>query len=119
MSAASTACGACTVRVDDVIVRGCLTLAVQCDGARVETIEHLGFRSHRGPAGRLPQTQCVAVRLLHARDAADRAGAARGGGAPSREAIRAHLAGNYRCTGYQAIVDAIESVAQARKGTTA
>ena len=32
-------CGACTVRVDDVIVRGCLTLAVQCDGARVETIE--------------------------------------------------------------------------------
>ena len=32
-------CGACTVLVDDVIVRGCLTLAVQCDGARVETIE--------------------------------------------------------------------------------
>ena len=43
------------------------------------------------------------------------------GGVPSRDAIRAHLAGNYcRCTGYQAIVDAIESVAQARaKGTTA
>jgi carbon-monoxide dehydrogenase small subunit len=36
---------------------------------------------------------------------------------PSREAIRAHLSGNYcRCTGYQAIVDAIESVAQARAG---
>src|SRR5262249_7979734 len=32
-------CGACTVRLDGVIVRGCLTLAVQCDGARVETIE--------------------------------------------------------------------------------
>jgi len=32
-------CGACTVRIDGVIVRGCLTLAVQCDGARVETIE--------------------------------------------------------------------------------
>src|SRR3569833_338130 len=32
-------CGACTVRVDGVIVRGCLTLAVQCDGARIETIE--------------------------------------------------------------------------------
>src|SRR5437588_12090133 len=32
-------CGACTVRLDGTIVRGCLTLAVQCDGARVETIE--------------------------------------------------------------------------------
>ena len=32
-------CGACTVRVDGAIVRGCLMLAVQCDGAEVETIE--------------------------------------------------------------------------------
>jgi carbon-monoxide dehydrogenase small subunit len=37
------------------------------------------------------------------------------GGVPSREAIREHLSGNYcRCTGYHAIVDAVESVAQAR-----
>jgi carbon-monoxide dehydrogenase small subunit len=37
------------------------------------------------------------------------------GGVPSREQIRAHLSGNYcRCTGYQAIVDAVEAVAQAR-----
>src|SRR5512146_2350937 len=34
-------CGACTVRVDGAIVRGCLMLAVQCDGAKVETIEGL------------------------------------------------------------------------------
>src|SRR5262249_51569879 len=32
-------CGACSVRVDGVVVRGCLMLAVQCDGARVDTIE--------------------------------------------------------------------------------
>jgi carbon-monoxide dehydrogenase small subunit len=42
------------------------------------------------------------------------------GGVPSREIIREHLSGNYcRCTGYQAIVDAIESVAQARAGAKA
>jgi len=34
-------CGACTVRVDGEIVRGCLMLAVQCDGSKVETIEGL------------------------------------------------------------------------------
>jgi len=39
------------------------------------------------------------------------------GGVPTREEIRAHLSGNYcRCTGYHAIVDAVESVAQARAG---
>src|SRR6185437_2099503 len=32
-------CGACTVLLDGTVVRGCLTLAVQCDGATVETIE--------------------------------------------------------------------------------
>jgi carbon-monoxide dehydrogenase small subunit len=37
------------------------------------------------------------------------------GGVPSRDAIRKHLSGNYcRCTGYHAIVDAVESVAQER-----
>jgi carbon-monoxide dehydrogenase small subunit len=51
------------------------------------------------------------MRLLHARHAADRAGASR------REQIREHISGNYcRCTGYHAIVDAIEAVAQARMG---
>jgi carbon-monoxide dehydrogenase small subunit len=37
------------------------------------------------------------------------------GGVPSRESIRVHLSGNYcRCTGYQAIIDAIEAVARVR-----
>jgi len=38
------------------------------------------------------------------------------GDVPSRETIREHLSGHYCCTGYQAIVDAIEAVAQARVG---
>ena len=111
-------CGACTVRVDGAIVRGCLMLAVQCDGAVVETVEGL---SDTGEIADLQEAfrrrnalQCgyctpgmliTAAELLAA------------GGVPSREAIRDHISGNYcRCTGYQAIVDAIESVSQARAG---
>ena len=109
-------CGACTVRVDGAIVRGCLMLAVQCDGARVETIEGL---SDTGEIADLQQAFaernalqcgfCTPGMLLTAQEllGAD--------AAPSREAIRAHISGNYcRCTGYHAIVDAIEAVAQAR-----
>jgi carbon-monoxide dehydrogenase small subunit len=109
-------CGACTVRLDGVIVRGCLTLAAQCDGAQVETIEGVS------DAGGIADLQeafrkrnalqcgfCTPAMLLTAQDLLS------DGGVPSRDAIREHLAGNYcRCTGYQAIVDAIESVAQTR-----
>ena len=109
-------CGACTVRVDGVIVRGCLTLAVQCDGARVETIEGVsdsGTIADLQEAFRLRNAlqcgYCTPGMLLAAEDLLAR------GGTPSREAIREHLAGNYcRCTGYHAIVDAVESVAQKR-----
>ena len=45
-------CGACTVLLDGAVVRGCLVLAVQCDGAEVETIEGIvGFRRDRRSAG--------------------------------------------------------------------
>jgi carbon-monoxide dehydrogenase small subunit len=109
-------CGACTVRLDGVIVRGCLTLAVQCDGARVDTIEGV---SDSGEIADLQQAfeqrnalqcgYCTPGMLLTAQELL------KGGGVPSRETIREHLSGNYcRCTGYQAIVDAVESVAQAR-----
>jgi carbon-monoxide dehydrogenase small subunit len=111
-------CGACTVRVDGVIVRGCLTLAVQCDGARVETIEGVS------DSGEIADLQaaferrnalqcgfCTPGMLLTAQELLAN------GTVPSREQIREHLSGNYcRCTGYQAIVDAIEAVAQARAG---
>jgi carbon-monoxide dehydrogenase small subunit len=113
------ACGACTVRVDGDIVRGCLVLAVQCDGAQVETIEGVSdsgaiaalqaaFRERNA----LQCGFCTPGMLLTAQALLER------GGVPSRDAIREHISGNYcRCTGYQAIVDAIESVAQARAGS--
>jgi hypothetical protein len=59
-------CGACTVLLNGTIVRGCLTLAVQCDGAKRRNHRgRLGFRRDRRPAGGLPPPQCAAMRLLH------------------------------------------------------
>jgi carbon-monoxide dehydrogenase small subunit len=109
-------CGACTVRVNGAIVRGCLMLAAQCDGAKVETIEGV---SDSGAVADLQEAFekrnalqcgfCTPAMLLTAQDLLS------GGAALSREAIREHISGNYcRCTGYHAIVDAIESVAQQR-----
>jgi carbon-monoxide dehydrogenase small subunit len=111
-------CGACTVRLDGAIVRGCLTLAVQCEGANVETIEGV---SDSGTLAELQQAFqarnalqcgfCTPGMLLTA------AALLAQGGVPSREQIREHLSGNYcRCTGYHAIVDAVEAVAQTRAG---
>jgi aerobic carbon-monoxide dehydrogenase small subunit len=112
-------CGACTVRVNGTIVRGCLLLAVQCDGARIETIEGL---SDSGEIADLQQAFaernalqcgfCTPGMLLAAQELL-----AAGGAPPSRAAIREHLSGNYcRCTGYHAIVDAVEATAQRRAG---
>jgi carbon-monoxide dehydrogenase small subunit len=109
-------CGACTVLLDGEVVRGCLVLAVQCDGARVETIEGI---SDSGAIADLQDAFqrrnalqcgfCTPGMLIGAQDLLAR------DGVPSRDAIREHLSGNYcRCTGYQAIVDAIESIAKTR-----
>ena len=111
-------CGACTVRVNGEIVRGCLVLAVQADGARVETIEGL---SGAGTVGELQRAFhernalqcgfCTPGMLLAAAEIVERQPDA------SRDDIRRHLSGNYcRCTGYQAIVDAVETVCRARGG---
>jgi carbon-monoxide dehydrogenase small subunit len=110
-------CGACTVRVDGDIVRGCLMLAAQCDGCKVETIEGLS------DSGEIADLQaafeqrnalqcgfCTPGMLAAAQDLLKRAKKV-----PSRDEIREHLSGNYcRCTGYHAIVDAVEAVAQGR-----
>jgi carbon-monoxide dehydrogenase small subunit len=113
-------CGACTVRVDGVVVRGCLMLAVQCDGARVDTIEGVSDSGEVADLQRafvernaLQCGYCTPGMLLTAQELLAR------GGVPSRETIRLHLSGNYcRCTGYQAIVDAVESVARARAASS-
>ena len=111
-------CGACTVRVNGVIVRGCLMLAAQCDGAKVETIEGVSdtgqiadLQAAFEKRNALQCGYCTPGMLLTAQELLAR------GGVPSRETIREQISGNYcRCTGYQAIVDAIESVAQTRSG---
>jgi aerobic carbon-monoxide dehydrogenase small subunit len=111
-------CGACTVRVDGVVVRGCLMLAVQCEGARVDTIEGVSDQGEIADLQSAFETRnalqcgyCTPGMLLTAQELLAR------GDVPSRDEIRAHLSGNYcRCTGYQAIVDAVEAVAQSRTG---
>jgi carbon-monoxide dehydrogenase small subunit len=111
-------CGACTVRVNGVIVRGCLMLAAQCEGTTVETIEGV---SDSGEIADLQEAFekrnalqcgfCTPGMLLTAQEMLAT------GDVPSREQIREHISGNYcRCTGYHAIVDAIEAVAKARAG---
>jgi carbon-monoxide dehydrogenase small subunit len=109
-------CGACSVRVDGAVVRGCLMLAVQCDGMRVETIEGVADTDEIADLqeafiarNALQCGFCTPSMLLTAQELLA------AGGIPSREQIRMHLSGNYcRCTGYQAIVDAVEAVAKAR-----
>jgi len=105
-------CGACTVRVNGDIVRGCLMLAVQANGCRVETIEGLSDSKELAALQKAFHERnalqcgfCTPGMLMAAQDLILK------GKKPSREEIRNHISGNYcRCTGYQAIVDAIEEV---------
>ena len=111
-------CGACTIRVNGEIVRSGLMLAVQANDASVETIEGLSdsgeisdlqaaFRERNA----LQCGFCTPGMLISAQDLL------KAENEPDRERIREHLSGNYcRCTGYQAIVDAVEATAKARRG---
>jgi len=104
-------CGACSVRVDGDVVRGCLMLAAQADGTDVVTIEGLSDTGEIADLQRVfverNALQCgyctpgmlvtAAELLLDAKPM-------------SRDEIRTFMSGNYcRCTGYQAIIDAIET----------
>ena len=105
-------CGACTVRVDGKIVRGCLMLAVQADGCRVDTVEGLTDSKELSKLQKAFHEKnalqcgfCTPGMLMAAQDLVLQKKSF------SREEIRNHISGNYcRCTGYQAIVDAIDEV---------
>jgi aerobic carbon-monoxide dehydrogenase small subunit len=111
-------CGACTVRVNGEIVRACLMLAVQTHGASIQTVEGLSdsgevadlqaaFRDRNA----LQCGFCTPGMLISAQDFLKEHVE------PSRDEIREHLSGNYcRCTGYQAIVDAVEMTIRLRRG---
>ena len=111
-------CGACTIRVDGEILRGCLMLAVQANGRKVDTIEGMSdsgeladlqkaFHEHNA----LQCGFCTPGMLIAAQDLVRTKPDA------SRDEIREYLSGNYcRCTGYHAIVDAVQEVLENAKG---
>jgi carbon-monoxide dehydrogenase small subunit len=108
-------CGACTVVLDGAAVRSCLVFAVQADGAEVTTVEGLApegdlnpvqaaFRDHHGLQCGFCTPGFVVSVTAFLRDNPD----------PSDDEIRAGLSGNLcRCTGYQGILVAIRSAAEA------
>ncbi|MCX8135416.1 MAG: (2Fe-2S)-binding protein [Roseococcus sp.] len=104
-------CGACTVRVDGEIVRGCLVPAASLDGAEVTTIEGLSdsgevadLQAHFVARNAAQCGYCTPGMIMTAADILRHHPDA------TRAQIREHLSGNYcRCTGYHAIVDAVEA----------
>ena len=114
-------CGACTVHIDGVAQRACLTLAVQAEGRRVDTVESLAaqdgtlsalqaaFRRHHA----LQCGYCTAGILMSCADYLKRVQH------PTEADVRAILCGHLcRCTGYATIVAAILEVAGTARNPT-
>ncbi len=109
-------CGACSVRVDGDVLRGCLILAVQADGAEVETIEGLtesgeisDLQDNFVERGALQCGFCTPGMLITAAELLLQ------GTPKTRDEIREFLSGNFcRCTGYHAIIDAVETTLNQR-----
>ena len=114
-------CGACTVRLNGVTARACLTFAAQVDGARIETVEHLGtvaslnriqqaFRKHHA----LQCGFCTPGFLMTVQEMLETLPL------ETDEEIRDALSGNIcRCTGYEHIVRAVRELADEREGAAA
>lgn len=110
-------CGACSVRLNGLVVRACLLFAVQVDGANIETVEGLtasqkiidlqqAFRKQNA----LQCGFCTPGMLMTASELLKKKPNA------NRDEIREFISGNYcRCTGYQSIVNAIEEVINNRR----
>jgi aerobic-type carbon monoxide dehydrogenase small subunit (CoxS/CutS family) len=105
-------CGACMMLLDGKPVNSCSYLALQADGREVTTVEGLADGDELAPLqraflehGGVQCGFCTPGMLMAAQDLLKKNSKA------TREEIRAHISGNYcRCTGYQAIVDAIDEV---------
>ena len=107
-------CGACSVLVDGVLLKSCMLLAVQADGASIQTVEGLGddgeldalqqaFSDHHAlQCGYCTPGMLMSAKALLAQNPR-----------PSEEEIRKAIQGNIcRCTGYVNIVEAIKAVAK-------
>ena len=111
-SCESGTCGACTVLVEGRPVLGCITLAVECDGKRIETVEGLadgeklsGIQEAFLDQGAVQCGFCTPGMLMSA------TALLRHNPKPTRQEINKALEGNLcRCTGYNAIVDAVLQV---------
>lgn len=113
-------CGACTVLLDGRAVLACLTLAVDVEGERVETVESLADGATLHPLqaafvrhGAVQCGFCTPGMLLSAQALLAR------NVRPTRDEIKLALSGNLcRCTGYTKIVDAVEDAARVLSGAT-
>jgi carbon-monoxide dehydrogenase small subunit len=107
-------CGVCTVLLDGKAVNSCITLALQCQGSSVTTIEGLAQGGELHPlqqafieGGAVQCGYCIPGMLLSAKALLD------ANPLPDEAAIREGLAGTLcRCTGYQKIVDAVGRAAR-------
>jgi len=108
-------CGACTVLLDGVSARSCLTFAVQADGCTIETVEGLSVNDALSPlqetfrdAYGLQCGFCTPGFLMTATELLRKVAS------PNRAEIREALSGNLcRCTGYETIIDAVEAAGRA------
>jgi aerobic carbon-monoxide dehydrogenase small subunit len=107
-------CGACTVRLNGEVVRSCIMLAVQADGAEIETVEGMAGESELHPIQEAFREEhglqcgfCTPGMLIAAQGLLDE------NPDPSEQEIREYLSGNIcRCTGYVGIVNAVKSAAK-------